>query len=275
MGRSVCITGQLYILELAIRYLEACPSVHIIQLNTDGIMISIEEAEMSTIYAINDEWQQSKHLILEEDRIEAVFQKDVNNYVMVKEGGSVKTKGAYVTWGIPGGGAFKINNDFVIVKQAVVDYFTKGTPVEETIGNCDDIKKFMVIAKAGGGYRSVYQVPADFEERKKQWQKDNRHRVISKNDKFVWKSPTMLWDNYDGPRNEIQRVNRVYSSIVALDLPTIMKVKPDGTVGRIGNLPDNCIIDNKNELTMNEIDKGWYVSLARKYIEDYTGVSLS
>ena len=42
MGRSVCITGQLYILELAMRYLRDTETVKIIQLNTDGIMISID-----------------------------------------------------------------------------------------------------------------------------------------------------------------------------------------------------------------------------------------
>lgn len=274
MGRSVCITGQLYILELAMRYLAACPSVHIIQLNTDGIMISIEESEMATIYAINDEWQESKHLILEEDRIESVFQKDVNNYVMVKEGGSVKTKGAYVTWGIPGGGAFKINNEFVIVKQAVVDYFTKNVSVEETIGNCNDPKQFMLIAKAGGGYRSVYQVPENYDEYKTTYEKENRYRVLNKHGKQVWKKPEWKWECYSGPYQEIQRVNRVYASTTP-GLGGIVKVKPTGEVGRIQNLPNSCIIDNKNELTMNEIDKGWYVDLARKYIEDYKGVPLS
>ena len=274
MGRSVCITGQLYILELAIRYLESCPSVHIIQLNTDGIMISIEESEMETIYRINDEWQASKNLSLEEDRIEAVFQKDVNNYVMVKEGGSVKTKGAYVTWGIAGAGAFKINNEFVIVKQAVVDYFTKGTPVEETIRNCDDPKQFMLIAKAGGGYRSVYQVPDTFEEWKKQWQKDNRFRVLNKHGKQVWKHETFTWECYTGPRREIQRVNRVYASTTP-GLGGIVKVKPTGEVGRIQNMPDSCIIDNKNNLTIVSIDKEWYVALARKYVSDYIGYAVS
>lgn len=274
MGRSVCITGQLYILELAMRYLEECPSVHIIQLNTDGIMISIEESEMATIYDINDQWQQSKKLILEEDRIESVFQKDVNNYVMVKEGGSVKTKGAYVTWGIPGGGAFKINNEFVIVKQAVVDYFTKNTPVEKTIQDCDDPKQFMLIAKAGGGYRSVYQVPENYEDYKTKYEKENRYRVLNKHGKQVWKKPEWKWECYSGPYQEIQRVNRVYASTTP-GLGGIVKVKPTGEVGRIQNMPNSCVIDNKNELTMNEIDKGWYVDLAKKYIDDYTGVSVS
>lgn len=268
MGRSVCITGQLYVLELAMRYLQECKTLRIIQLNTDGLMISLEERELPIVYRLNDEWQQSKHLELEEDKISTICQKDVNNYVMIFENGKVKTKGAYVTYGIPGAGAFKINNDHTIVKKAVIDYFTKNIPVEDTIYGCDDIHEFQIIAKAGGGYKSVYRVPADFEERKKRWQKENRFR--DSQNKLV--NPRFVWDNYDGPRSTVQRVNRVYASTNP-NMGTLVKVKPDGTVGKIGGLPDSVIIDNKNKLTLDQVDKSWYVDLAKKYISDYMGDS--
>lgn len=267
MGRSVCITGQLYILELAMRYLRETTTVRIIQLNTDGIMISIDESEMPTIYRVNEEWQQSKSLILEEDKIRKIVQKDVNNYVMVFENGKVKTKGAYVTYGIAPAGAFSINNNHTIVKKAVIDYFVNGTPVEDTILSCEDIHEFQIIAKAGGGYKSVFRVPPDFEDRKKRWQKSNRFRD-SKN-KLV--TPSFRWENYDGPRSEVQRVNRVYASKNP-NMGTLVKIKPDGTVGKIGGLPDSVIIDNKNQLTLESVDKSWYIDLANKYISDYVGV---
>lgn len=274
MGRSVCITGQLYILELAMRYLQACPSVRIIQLNTDGIMISLDESELPNIYRINDEWQQEKHLILEEDKIRKIVQKDVNNYVMVFDSGKVKTKGAYVTYGIAPAGAFSINNNFVIVKKAVIDYFVNGTPVEDTIYQSTDIHEFQIIAKAGGGYKSVYHVPGDYEERKKKWQKANAIEDFAWNRdgslRKVKRYPPMKWHNYDGPRSEVQRVNRVYASKNP-NMGTLVKIKPDGTVGKIGGLPESCIIDNKNKLTLDQVDRDWYVALAKKYIEDYTG----
>ena len=268
MGRSVCITGQLYILELAMRYLRECETVRIIQLNTDGIMISIDEDEMPTIYRINNEWQ-TKNLLLEEDKIRFVVQKDVNNYVMVFENGKVKTKGAYVTYGIAGAGAFSINNNHTIVKKAVIEYFVNGTPVEDTICRCTDIHEFQIIAKAGGGYKSVYRVPADFEDWKKRWTKDNRTRNSA--GKLV--NPRFTWDCYDGPRSEVQRVNRVYASKNP-NMGTLVKIKPDGTVGKIGGLPDSCIIDNKNQLTLDVVDKSWYINLAKKYISDYIGESV-
>lgn len=269
MGRSVCITGQLYVLELAMRYLRECKTLRIIQLNTDGLMISLEADELPIVYRLNDEWQQSKHLELEEDKISTICQKDVNNYVMVFEDGKVKTKGAYVTYGTAPAGAFKINNDHTIVKKAVIDYIVNGTPVEDTIYRCTDIKEFQIIAKAGGGYKSVYRVPVDFEERKKRWQKENRFR--DSQNKLV--NPRFTWDCYDGPRSTVQRVNRVYASTNP-NMGTLVKVKPDGTVGKIGGLPDSVIIDNKNKLTLDAVDKSWYVDLAKKYISDYMGDSI-
>lgn len=270
MGRSVCITGQLYILELAMRYLRETTTVRIIQLNTDGLMISLDEDELSTIYRINDEWQQSKGLILEEDKIKKIVQKDVNNYVMVFENGKVKTKGAYVTYGIPPAGAFSINNNHTIVKKAVIDYFTKNIPVEDTIYRCADIHEFQIVAKAGGGYKSVFRVPPDFEERKKRWQWERRWRDCDRYEKPIWRYPPFRWDNYDGPRSSVQRVNRVYASKNP-NMGTLVKIKPDGTVGKIGGLPNSVIIDNKNKLTLDQVDREWYVTLARKYVADYLG----
>jgi len=85
--------------------------------------------------------------------------------------------------------------------------------------------------------------------------------------------PRFTWDCYDGPRAEVQRVNRLYASVNP-NMGTLVKIKPDGTVGKIGGLPESCIIDNKNKLTLDAVDKSWYVALAKKYISDYIGDSL-
>lgn len=267
MGRSVCITGQLYILELAMRYMAACSSLRLIQLNTDGLMISLEKDELPKIYCINQAWQKEKHLTLEEDKIQAVYQKDVNNYIIRFENGKVKTKGAYVTYGMSPAGAFSINNNYTIVKKAVIEYFVHGTPVENTIDFCTDIHDFMIIAKAGGGYESVYCVPDTYEGFRKSWEKENRFRVEGRKG---WVTPPWRWDCYTGPQLQVQRVNRIYATTTG-DTGALVKVKPDGSVGRISNVPERFTIDNKNELTIDHIDRSWYVDMARKYIKDYTG----
>lgn len=266
MGRSICISGQLYLLELAENLYQTIPELRIVALNTDGILIEFDDSNYTEVLEIIDEWQERTGFVLEEDKIRSLFQRDVNNYILVFENGKVKVKGG-LTSGIPEGGAFKINNDYVIVKQAVIDYFVNGTPARETIMGCDDIHKFQLIAKAGGGYRSVYHVAPNFEAYKKNWQKENRYRDEARR---VWKSPPFLWEHYNGPRRLIQRVNRVYASQSA-SLGTIMKVKPDGTVGKIGGLPDHCVVDNKNSLTIDQIDREWYVGEAERFISEYLG----
>ena len=51
MGRSVCITGQLFLLELANHLLADCSTLKVIQLNTDGIMVSFDDSEYEKVLA--------------------------------------------------------------------------------------------------------------------------------------------------------------------------------------------------------------------------------
>lgn len=269
-ARSMRISGQLFLTELVMELLDKCRTLKLLNFNTDGLMYSVDKAELPLVDEICAAWEQRTKFELETDEIMKVYIKDVNNLLFVDTQGHVKTVGGYLNYGIAEKGAWKINNDFTIVKDAVVDYFVKGTPVEETILSCDDIHKFQIIAKAGGGYKAVYLVPGDFEDRKKRWQKENRYRVTNKHGKEAWKTPPMKWDNYDGPRQAVQRVNRVYASVHP-DRGSLVKVKPDGTVGRIQNLPDSVVIDNRNKLTLADVDRSWYIALAKKYISDYVG----
>lgn len=284
-ARSMRISGQLFLTELIIELLTECHTLKLLNFNTDGLMYSVDKSELDKVDAICAEWEKRTRFELETDNIAKVYIKDVNNLLFVDTDGHVKTVGGYLNHGISEKGAWKISNDFTIVKDAVIAYFAYGTPVEETINNCDDIFQFQIIAKAGGGYKSVYRVPADFEQRKKKWKKDNRiywfetptgNGYDPENCKPVrcWKEPRFYWENYDGPRDEVQRVNRVYASKTK-DATTLVKVKPDGTVGKIANLPELLVIDNKNTLTIEDIDKAWYISKAYQYITDYTGVAVS
>ena len=274
-ARSMRISGQLFLTELVQELLDECSTLKLINFNTDGLMYSVDKVELPKVDAICAAWEQRTSFELETDEIQKVYVKDVNNLLFVATNGEVKTVGGYLNYGISEKGAWKINNDHIIVKKAVIDYFVHGTPVAETIEKCDDIHSFMIIAKAGGGYKSVFRVPPDFEDRKKRWQKGHSYKVpngVTKSGKPSFKTilPTFKWDNYDGPRREVQRVNRVYASKNP-NMGTLRKVKPDGTVGKIGGLPDSVIIDNKNQLTIDAVDKSWYINLAKKYISDYLG----
>jgi hypothetical protein len=235
MGRSVCITGQLFLLELSQHLIAECSTLRIVQLNTDGIMVSFDESEYEKVLAITKEWEQRTRFELEEDRIKRIVQKDVNNYVEIPYDGEPKIKGGYLVRGIAPAGAFNINNNATIVAKAIVDHFVHGTPPEETINACDDIFAFQLIAKAGSKYKEAY------------------HLV-------------------DGKQEPVQKVNRVYATTDER-YGKLFKVKAENdSTAKIESLPEHCIIDNNNELTIDRVDKAWYIELAKKRINDFLGI---
>lgn len=245
MGRSVCISGQLFLTELACGYLEACKTVKIIQINTDGVMISFDESEYDKVQAVNAEWEKRTKFTLEEDNIRKVVQKDVNNYIIVKSDGSIKVKGGYLTYGISQAGAWNINNNATIIKKALAEYFANGVPVEETILNCDDIFEFQFIAKAGAKYKEAYHI-------------------------------------VDGKKVPVQKVNRVYATKDER-YGTLSKVKTlicnddkdeQTRSQKIESLPLHCIIDNDNHLTIAEVDKDFYIEVAKKRVNDFLGIKV-
>jgi hypothetical protein len=272
-ARSMRISGQLFLTELVVELLEKCSTLKLLNFNTDGLMYSVDTVELPLVDSICAAWEQRTKFELETDNIKSCYIKDVNNLIFVDDHDQIKTVGGYLNYGIAEKGAWKINNDYTIVKDAVVAWFAHGTPVGKTIYACDDILKFQIIAKAGHSYDAVYQVSPDYEQYRKDYERNNP--VIDPVTKRKRK-PAWLWDCYTGPRKQAQRVNRVYA--VSHDYThthdyggTLVKVKSDGSVGKIGGLPDYCAIDNRNELTIQDIDKSWYVALAKKYIQDYTG----
>lgn len=151
MGRSICITGQLLLIELANRLLEI-PSLVLIQSNTDGIMFSVDRVYLDEAKKVINYWQKKTRLGMEIDEIDKVVQKDVNNYCILMSNGDVKVKGGFVN--NYNGGDFK-NKTFSIVAKAVVDFLLKGIPPEETIRNCNDPLMFQLIGKAGRTYDTV------------------------------------------------------------------------------------------------------------------------
>ena len=81
MGRSVCITGQLFLLELSRNLYQNIEDLRIVQLNTDGVMIEFYEDQYEQVQEIVNEWQSRTGFELEEDSVALIAQKDVNNYV--------------------------------------------------------------------------------------------------------------------------------------------------------------------------------------------------
>ena len=233
--RSLRISGQLFLTVLAMKLLNACRTIKLLNFNTDGLMYSIDKEELDIVDRIASEWEQETKFELETDDIQKVWIKDVNNLLMIKTNGRVKTVGGYLNYGISVKGAWAINNNMVIVKKALVEFFVNGTPVEETIGNSTDIFDFQLIAKAGTKYREAY------------------HLV-------------------NGEKVPVQRVNRVYAT-ADQRYGKLFKVKAENdTTAKIEMLPEHCIIDNDNQLSIESVDKTFYIEMAKKRINDFLGI---
>lgn len=255
MGRSVCITGQLRLLELANHLLDEVPTLKVIQLNTDGIMCSFDRIHQAHWDAILTEWQQRTGFTLEEDVIKMIVQKDVNNYIEMPERGEPKVKGGYLVRGLVtngnvdfksmgfhnwqnlAGGAFKINNNCTIVSKAVIDYISKGIPVEDTIRACKDLIEFQIIAKTWAKCGNAY------------------HKVF-------------------GEMVEVQRVNRVYATD-QWEFGTLYMMDPDAQDYRkVTGVPEHLLVDNDNHLSIDILDRDWYIRLAKRYCNDFLGIKV-
>ena len=233
--RSLRISGQLFLTMLTMQLLNSCKTIKLLNLNTDGLMYSIDKSELPIVDEICSAWEKQTGFELEIDDISKVWLKDVNNLLFIDTKGKVKTVGGYLNYGISIKGAWAINNNATIVKKAIVEHFVKGTPVEQTINNCNNIFEFQIIAKAGAKYKEAY------------------HLV-------------------DGEKIPVQKVNRIYATVDE-KYGKIYKVKAENDMtAKIESLPEHCIIDNDNQLTIDKVDKTFYIDLAKKRINDYMGI---
>jgi hypothetical protein len=170
---SVCIYGQvaLYMLGKMLS-----PVATIVQLNTDGVAF-IPHGEYAHIWK---EWEEMFNLTLEEEQYDTLIQRDVNNYIGVKDGKVVKTKGGDVSrYGMDN---FFKNNSARILDIALVDHLVSGVSVIDTlINNIDNPKLYQYIIKAGHTYKGTFDLEGN------EYNKINRIFPTRKGDLCLYK----------------------------------------------------------------------------------------
>lgn len=238
-ANNVCVHGQLLLLDL-IEKLEFA-GAEIIQSNTDGVLVRMpdsfrggEDAFFSTVDDVAHEWETRTGLTLEFDEYRKVFQKDVNNYVIIDGEGKYKSKGAYVKK------LSELDYDLAIVNQAIVDYLVKNVPIEATILGCDDLKKFQLVKKVSSKYKSVLH---GFPE---------SVNMETLNEKCV----------------------RCFASQRATDGGLFKIHATRGNVAKIEGTPDRAFIINEDIEGMRippYLDKQWYINLAKERVAGFIG----
>lgn len=175
---KIRINGQLLLLMLAEKLTQV--ECRIIQANTDGLFVLLKKDNYQQVNTICRNWEQLTKLTLEEERFEAMYQYAINDYIAVKEGYQktknsdlIKTKGMFITKVLLGKGL-----SAKIIPEAIIKYFVDGIPVEQTIKECKDIKKFLMSEKTGKQWHVEYM--------NEEQQRTNRF-YASTNGGYLWK----------------------------------------------------------------------------------------
>ena len=236
MSNNVCVTGQLLLLDL-IEKVE--PYGQLIQSNTDGIYMLVKDMEtVDTIKNVAHEWEKRTRLELEFDIYNEIYQKDVNNYIIISEDGHYKSKGAYLKKLSP------IDNDLPIINTALIEYFVHQTPIEDTINQSNKLIDFQKVVKLTSLYKGVVYGEGVTETI------DGKSRVTVKNGEHLR-----------------EKVHRVFASNNphAKALYKTKTEKGEQVYEKIAYTPDHCFINNDNILDTpvpDELDRQYYINMA-------------
>lgn len=151
---QITVTGQLALLML-IEDLEI-NGIPIYSANTDGIVIYCPKAKKEQMNSIISDWEKRTGFTTEETRFKALYSRDVNAYLGIKEDGSIKAKNIYYDPWRPTNAKdaywrFQKNPNAQICVEAIQNLITKGKPIEETIIECQDITRFVSVRNVKGG----------------------------------------------------------------------------------------------------------------------------
>lgn len=128
------------------------------QLNTDGILYLANRQHLTDVMEACKEWEKITKFELEHEYFEVFYQYAVNDYIGVYKGYSethnpklIKTKGLFIQEPTLGKGMAP-----QIIAQTLVQYFVNKVPVNETLMNCQDIKKFLTFQKVSKDFNVEY-----------------------------------------------------------------------------------------------------------------------
>lgn len=239
MCTRCCRLGQIYLAALACKLTTKINSCRVIQTNTDGILVYVKRKDLPTVRELMAEWTYVSGINMEEDVVDKIWQRDVNNYLLIKEGGKIKRKGLWLmeTWTKPGYFLISPLTGYVSAKAAI-EWLVNGTDIVETVFHNHDIFDFAITCKKGPSFRGVVQ-------------------------KFA-----------DGSEQELFKCNRVIASKdSSLGMLYKMKMyKGNLSYYKMPNIPEHCKVINEDLSTYDfdelrkEIDFMYYIERAAELV---------
>jgi len=161
---TVTLTGQLSLL-MAIERLEM-RDISVISANTDGFTSLVPREKIGLFDATLFDWECDTNFETEEVRYRSMHSRSVNAYIAIPfkwddekkcwDEGQIdkpKRKEIYAASGpgLPASMGLKKNPTTEICTDAVIEYLCNGTPVEQTIKRCSDLRPFLAIRQVRGG----------------------------------------------------------------------------------------------------------------------------
>lgn len=261
-GISLCVTGQLYMLDLIEQMHQESKSVKLIQINTDGWIISVDRNELHIIENIVSKFKALTNYKVDSDLIDEIWQRDVNCYVVRFADGSIKVKQK------PVGGYYGKEKNWVargfaysntIIDKAIVDFLVNDIPIKETIDNETDLSRFQIIVQAKKqSYKACYKDCHEVFEVIPEGSRRKKARVI------------------ETKRGEqVNMVNRLYAT-TDKSCGKLMKETHAGNLASFGDTPEHAYVDNANtKMTLEMVDRAWYNALAEKKLRDFLGEQMA
>ena len=162
---ATTLTGQLTLLM----FIERCElaGIRVVSANTDGVVLHVPRSMYQgmdgdrpaggVLKDIVDWWEKTTTFVFEGAEYEAVYSRDVNYYLAIKPGGKVKRKGSIANHWHPDSPDYSVremlkkNPNMTVTGDAIMEFLTKGTPIEDYIRSYADVRGFVRVIKAKGG----------------------------------------------------------------------------------------------------------------------------
>ena len=146
---QIRMNGQLLLLKLAEMLIAI--GCRIIQYNTDGLFLICKKNKKEEYDKVIKEFEQFSRLTMETEEFKGLYQLAINDYFAVTKNGTIKEKGCFIT-------STKLGKGLTpkIIPKAVINFFINGTPIEETIKSCVDIRDFLMSEKTGKQWNVEY-----------------------------------------------------------------------------------------------------------------------
>lgn len=141
----ITLNGQLLLCMLA-EQLMKIQGLQIIQINTDGVTITMPRNRQPDVEMVMFDWCNFTKLNLESVSYSAMYIRDVNNYIAVSADGKVKRKGAY-EWNLE----WHQNHSALVIPKVAEMALIHGRNIADTVKTWPDPMDFMIRVKVPRG----------------------------------------------------------------------------------------------------------------------------